>query len=78
MGPAHDCPECMYEEFFLSSWAIGDPAMVVDVPANSPCTESDFDQMGEPTYNNLPPSPCAPGTRSWASRSWTTISCPRG
>ena len=25
-----------FEEFFLSSWACGDPAMVVDVPANAP------------------------------------------
>ncbi|HEV2844973.1 MAG TPA: hypothetical protein VG477_09015, partial [Thermoanaerobaculia bacterium] len=23
VGPARDCPECMYEEFFLSSWALG-------------------------------------------------------
>ena len=37
VGPSHNCPECKFEEFFLSSWAVGDPAMVVDVPANSPC-----------------------------------------
>ncbi|HEX6730843.1 MAG TPA: hypothetical protein VF074_12550 [Pyrinomonadaceae bacterium] len=30
-----NCTECKFEEFFLSSWAIGDPAMVVDVPANA-------------------------------------------
>ena len=24
-----------FEEFFLSSWAVGDPAMIVDVPANA-------------------------------------------
>lgn len=35
VGPMQDCTECKYEEFFLSSWAIGDPAMVVDVPANT-------------------------------------------
>lgn len=35
VGPMHDCVECLYEEFFLNSWAIGDPAMVVDVPANA-------------------------------------------
>ncbi|MFQ5494739.1 MAG: copper oxidase, partial [Phycisphaerae bacterium] len=34
VGPMWDCTECKYEEFFLSSWAIGDPAMVVDIPAN--------------------------------------------
>ncbi len=35
VGPAADCLECAYEEFFLSAWAVGDPAMVVDVPANT-------------------------------------------
>jgi manganese oxidase len=37
VGPMWKCPECKYEEFFLSSWAVGDPAMVVDAPANYPC-----------------------------------------
>ena len=35
VGPMKDCNDCKYEEFFLSSWAVGDPAMVVDVPANT-------------------------------------------
>jgi len=35
VGPMADCLECAYEEFFLSAWAVGDPAMVVDVPANT-------------------------------------------
>ena len=35
VGPMGDCPECKLEEFFLQSWAVGDPAMVVDVPANT-------------------------------------------
>ncbi len=35
VGPMANCTECKYEEFFLSSWAVGDPAMVVDNPANS-------------------------------------------
>ena len=30
-----DAVELKFEEFFLSSWAVGDPAMVVDVPANA-------------------------------------------
>jgi hypothetical protein len=34
VGPMYDCPECKYEEFFLTSWAVGDPAMIVDIPAN--------------------------------------------
>ena len=36
-GPAQDCLECVYEEFFLQSWANGDPALLVnyeDDPAN--------------------------------------------
>lgn len=28
-GPVKDCPECRAEEFFLSSWANGDPALVL-------------------------------------------------
>ncbi|MBK9517187.1 MAG: hypothetical protein IPO09_07480 [Anaeromyxobacter sp.] len=34
VGPMHDCLDCAYEEFFLTSYAVGDPAMVVDRPAN--------------------------------------------
>lgn len=37
VGPMHNCAECKFEEFFLSSWSVGDPAMVVDRPANAPC-----------------------------------------
>jgi len=33
VGPMHDCLDCAYEEFFLTSPAVGDPAMVVDIPA---------------------------------------------
>src|SRR3954471_2404883 len=50
VGPARDCPECKYEEFFLSSWAIGDPAMVVDKPANDPCTPDQI-EAAKPCYN---------------------------
>jgi len=35
VGPMHACTECKFEEFFLSSWTIGDPAQIVDVPANA-------------------------------------------
>ncbi|MEK6372203.1 MAG: hypothetical protein AABO58_05855 [Acidobacteriota bacterium] len=37
VGPMGGCPDCKYEEFFLDSWTAGDPSMIVDVPANSPC-----------------------------------------
>ncbi|MFQ5672513.1 MAG: hypothetical protein ACE5G9_05410 [Nitrospinales bacterium] len=36
-GPAKDCVECLYEEFFLQSWANGDPALLTqyeDDPSN--------------------------------------------
>jgi hypothetical protein len=35
VGPMFNCTECKFEEFFLSSWTIGDPAQVVDIPANT-------------------------------------------
>lgn len=35
VGPMGKCATCRFEEFFLSSWSVGDPAMVVDYPANS-------------------------------------------
>ncbi|HEY3839937.1 MAG TPA: hypothetical protein VGL72_25375 [Bryobacteraceae bacterium] len=31
-----DSVDLKFEEFFLSSWAVGDPAMIVDTPANAP------------------------------------------
>ncbi|HEX4964103.1 MAG TPA: hypothetical protein VF173_24975, partial [Thermoanaerobaculia bacterium] len=40
VGPMQDCMECKYEEFFLSSWSVGDPAMVVNKPATD-CTTWD-------------------------------------
>src|ERR1051325_11438937 len=39
VGPMNSCPDCRFEEFFLSSWTVGDPAMVVDAPANAPCNK---------------------------------------
>jgi hypothetical protein len=35
VGPMNECIECKYEEFFLTSWVVGDPAMIVDIPANA-------------------------------------------
>lgn len=34
VGPMHDCVDCAFEEFFLSSFTVGDPALLVDRPAN--------------------------------------------
>ena len=35
LGPMARSVESKFEEFFLSSWVVGDPAMIVDVPANA-------------------------------------------
>ncbi|NOT84245.1 MAG: multicopper oxidase domain-containing protein, partial [Methylococcaceae bacterium] len=40
IGPAADCAECKLEEFFLSSWANGDPAMVVERDTNNKVTKA--------------------------------------
>ncbi|HJZ74248.1 MAG TPA: hypothetical protein VKE51_21065 [Vicinamibacterales bacterium] len=57
VGPSRDCVECKFEEFFLSSWPLGDPGLVVDVPANAaqtvPCALEQARVLG-------PSTPCAP------------------
>jgi hypothetical protein len=58
VGPMHACVDCKYEEFFLSSWAAGDPAMIVDVPANSPCT------MANVRSGNIASCTPAPGAKA--------------
>ncbi|HKS22873.1 MAG TPA: hypothetical protein VJZ76_08765 [Thermoanaerobaculia bacterium] len=40
VGPMRTCVTCMFEEFFLSSWTVGDPAQIVDRPANTQVTAS--------------------------------------
>jgi len=79
VGPMWKCPECKFEEFFLSSWAVGDPAMVVDVPANSPCSPGNG---GDPNAANQSPSyftqanalrdgqPCTPTTGVKATKAF--------
>jgi hypothetical protein len=42
-----------FEEFFLSSWSVGDPAMVVDVPANSPSQVITNPDQGSKLTSNL-------------------------
>ena len=36
MGINQDGVDLLFEEFFLSAWAVGDPAVLVDTPANVP------------------------------------------
>jgi hypothetical protein len=59
MGNA-DAVDLKFEEFFLSSFAVGDPAMVVDVPANAPnALVSDPDQHRQVNKQVPPGSPAA-------------------
>jgi hypothetical protein len=51
VGPMGGCVDCKFEEFFLSAWTVGDPAMLVDRPANSSVV---------PAFTTLPPSPPVP------------------
>ena len=36
VGPVKNCPECRAEEFFLSSWANGDPALILKWDKTNP------------------------------------------
>jgi hypothetical protein len=67
LGPGADCDECKFEEFFLSSWVGGDPSMVVDVPANTPCTTGQLEDYAQTVPNALNP-PCVPGKPAGAAR----------
>jgi manganese oxidase len=62
IGPMNSCADCRFEEFFLSSWTVGDPAMVVDYPANAPCTTS---SLNHPPVTNtaIAAVPCTPGVK---------------
>jgi hypothetical protein len=60
VGPMHDCTDCLYEEFFLTSWAVADPAMVVDVPANYPCTPSDIRLQKKLAQQGITTPTCIP------------------
>ncbi len=51
VGPMGGCVDCKFEEFFLSAWSVGDPAMLVDRPANSGVL---------PPFATLPPTPPVP------------------
>ncbi|HEV3041508.1 MAG TPA: hypothetical protein VHA33_27340 [Candidatus Angelobacter sp.] len=47
-----DAVDLKFEEFFLTSWAVGDPAMVVDVPANA-----QNQVLRNPQQGSTPPAP---------------------
>jgi ABC-type branched-subunit amino acid transport system substrate-binding protein len=54
VGPVAGCNECKYEEFFLSSWAVGDPAMIVDVPAGAQDPDDPEDRATTAYYADDP------------------------
>ncbi|HEY0143453.1 MAG TPA: copper oxidase [Thermoanaerobaculia bacterium] len=62
LGPMNSCVDCRFEEFFLSSWTVGDPAVLVDVPANLPCQGSTpGTNKPEVTVKSTQSHPCSPG-----------------
>ena len=42
VGPSKNCPECSFEEFFLSSWPNGDPALLVRNNSTGQATQAAF------------------------------------
>ena len=67
LGPMADCIDCKYEEFFLASWAVGDPAMVVDKPANFPCDypSSGWDLLRKGDHSNCTIQPGKKATKAF-------------
>ena len=63
VGPMGGCTDCKFEEFFLSSWAVGDPAMLVDNPANGGNPANPTPPKGKkvPTPPVNPPASFNPG-----------------
>src|SRR5919206_3456929 len=67
VGPAANCPDCSFEEFFLESWANGDPAMNVRKDATGKAVEALYPDdpsnvhhsyMGDPVrFRNLHAGP---------------------
>lgn len=52
-GPAKDCGECKFEEFFLESWANGDPAMpVVKDPVTGLAIRAVYDDDPSNVYHS--------------------------
>ena len=84
-GPMKNCPSCKYEEFFLASWAVGDPAMVVDRPASTGCTAHGVCRDTKTSSNALlasPPKTCNPDSGNTcganANCQFTHYTCDQG
>jgi hypothetical protein len=68
IGPEGGCPDCKYEEFFLDSWTVGDPSMIVNTTANAsaagaanPCSPWSLYGLANPSTSTKP-APCTPET----------------
>jgi len=57
VGPMGSCVDCKFEEFFLSAWSVGDPAMVVDRPANVSILNQAPPLATTPAVPTIPPPP---------------------
>ncbi|HEY3580809.1 MAG TPA: hypothetical protein VGK82_09700, partial [Pyrinomonadaceae bacterium] len=57
VGPMGGCVDCKFEEFFLSAWSVGDPAMLVDIPANSSALPPITPPPAQPSVPALGPPP---------------------
>jgi hypothetical protein len=66
VGPAADCTDCKYEEFFLSSWPNGDPSMIVDHPSQEGCTLPTGASANDYTKFACPP----PGSQQKATQAF--------
>ena len=70
VGPMGNCADCKFEEFFLSSWSVGDPAMLVDRPANA---QPPFSTPPQPP---VPPPPPLCSTTDFEGTSSTPPTAP--
>jgi manganese oxidase len=57
VGPMRSCVDCKFEEFFLSAWSVGDPAMLVDRPANFSLKQPPPPSPATPPLTPQPPAP---------------------
>ncbi len=76
LGPMNSCADCRFEEFFLSSWAVGDASMLVDVPSNAPCSNAPYNSLPyNPQVNSgsAPSAPCTGGVTGNAPSGITPI-----
>lgn len=78
IGPTADCPECKFEEFFLSSWPGGDPGIVVDVPANLNCAGNWLSNLATAAATPSPPTPPSQLATSMTTPNWGTSGCKTG